>query len=84
MKVTAINDEIADTFENQLNVLIDNKINFIELRKINNKYFEAAQNEEDYVIPEKRVMYIANQPDGYTKRGYALTKRALSDLMYEN
>lgn len=54
------------------------------LKKINNKYFEAAQNEEDYVIPEKRVMYIANQPDGYTKRGYALTKRALSDLMYEN
>ena len=46
MKVTAINDEIADTFENQLNVLIDNKINFIELRKINNKYLYELEQEE--------------------------------------
>lgn len=28
-------------------------------------------------------MYLANQVDGYSKRGYPLTKRALPDLMYE-
>ncbi|MCM1260535.1 MAG: hypothetical protein NC222_06230 [Staphylococcus sp.] len=53
------------------------------LKKTNNKYLEAAQNEEGYVIPEKRVMYIANMVNGYSKRGYALTKRALLDLNYE-
>lgn len=46
MKITAINDEIADTFENQINVLIDNKIDFIELRKINGKYLFELETEE--------------------------------------
>lgn len=54
------------------------------LQKINNAYFKAAQEEKPYVIPEKRVMYLANMPNGYSKRGYPLTKRAFSDLMYEN
>lgn len=53
------------------------------LSKTDSKYYEAALNEEPYDIPDARIMYLANQVDGYSKRGYPLTKRALSDLMYE-
>ena len=53
------------------------------LQKYDKKYYKAAVNNEPYDIPDARVMYIANQVDGYSKRGYPLTKRALPDLMYE-
>jgi hypothetical protein len=53
------------------------------LSKTDSKYYEAALNEEPYDIPDARIMYLANQVDGYSKRGYPLTKRALQDLMYE-
>ena len=53
------------------------------LSKTDSKYYEAALNEEPYDIPDARIMYLANQVDGYSKRGYPLTKRALADLMYE-
>ena len=53
------------------------------LKKYDSKYFNAAVNNEPYDIPDARVMYLANQVDGYSKRGYPLTKRALPDLMYE-
>lgn len=53
------------------------------LKKYDNKYYTAAINDEPYDIPDARVMYLANQVDGYSKRGYPLTKRALPDLMYE-
>ena len=47
------------------------------------QYYEAAIDNKDYIIPDKRIMYMANQVDGYSSRGYPLTKRALPDLMYE-
>lgn len=53
------------------------------LQKYDKKYYNAAVNNEPYDIPDVRVMYLANQVDGYSKRGYPLTKRALPDLMYE-
>lgn len=53
------------------------------LQKYDKKYYKAAVNNEPYDIPDARVMYLANQVDGYSKRGYPLTKRALPDLMYE-
>ena len=53
------------------------------LQKYDKKYYSAAVNNESYDIPDVRVMYLANQVDGYSKRGYPLTKRALPDLMYE-
>lgn len=53
------------------------------LKKYDKKYYRAAVNDEPYDIPDARVMYLANQVDGYSKRGYPLTKRALPDLMYE-
>lgn len=53
------------------------------LQKYDKKYYTAAVNNEPYDIPDARVMYLANQVDGYSKRGYPLTKRALLDLMYE-
>lgn len=46
-------------------------------------YLQAALEDKPYVIPDARIMYLANQTDGYSKRGYPLTKRALEDLMYE-
>lgn len=52
IKVTAINDEISDTFENQINVLKKNNINFIELRKINDKYL--------YELTEKEINDVVN------------------------
>ena len=53
------------------------------LKKYDSKYFDAAIDNKPYDIPDARVMYLANQVDGYSKRGYPLTKRALPDLMYE-
>lgn len=53
------------------------------LQKYDKKYYNSAVNNEPYDIPNARVMYLANQVDGYSKRGYPLTKRALPDLMYE-
>lgn len=53
------------------------------LQKYDKKYYNSAINNEPYDIPNARVMYLSNQPDGYSKRGYPLTKRALPDLMYE-
>ena len=53
------------------------------LQKYDKKYYKAAVNNEPYDIPDARVMYLMNQTDGYSKRGYPLTKRALPDLMYE-
>lgn len=53
------------------------------LQKYDKKYYTAAVNNEPYDIPDARVMYLMNQTDGYSKRGYPLTKRALPDLMYE-
>lgn len=53
------------------------------LKTVNSKYFQAAANDESYNIPEERIMYFSNKVDGYSKRGYPLTKRALQDLMHE-
>lgn len=53
------------------------------LKKVNNKYFEAASKGNEYEIPETRLMYISNKAEGYSKRGYPLTLRALPDLLYE-
>lgn len=53
------------------------------LKTADSQYFQAALNEQPYNIPDARIMYLANQVDGYSKRGYPLTKRALLDLMYE-
>lgn len=53
------------------------------LSKTDKQYLYAAENDEPYNIPDARVMYLANLVDGYSKRGYPLTKRALPDLMYE-
>lgn len=53
------------------------------LKQVNDKYYKAAVNDEPYNIPEERIMYFANKVDGYSKRGYPLTKRALQDLMHE-
>lgn len=72
MKITAINDEIADTFENQINILIDNKIDFIELRKINDKYlFELEQEEIKEIVAilkEKQIkVSLLDTPIGKNK-----------------
>lgn len=53
------------------------------LSEINPEYYEAAMNKENYNIPETRLIYVSNKTDGYTKRGFPLTKRALADLLYE-
>ena len=53
------------------------------LKQLDDDYLKAAMKDKPYVIPDARIMYLANQVDGYSKRGYPLTKRALQDLMYE-
>lgn len=53
------------------------------LEKQDKAYLQAALEDKPYVMPDARMMYLANQVDGYSKRGYPLTKRALPDLMYE-
>lgn len=53
------------------------------LEKQDKAYLQAALDNKPYVMPDARIMYLANQVDGYSKRGYPLTKRALPDLMYE-
>lgn len=53
------------------------------LEKQDKEYLKSAMEKKPYNIPDARIMYLANQVDGYSKRGYALTKRALPDLMYE-
>lgn len=46
VKLSAINDEIAMNFEEQLKILENNSILYIELRKINNQYLcEFSKNE---------------------------------------
>ena len=53
------------------------------LQQQDKEYLKAAVDNKSYNIPDARIMYLANQVDGYSKRGYPLTKRALPDLMYE-
>lgn len=53
------------------------------LQQQDKEYLKAAIDDKPYNIPDARIMYLANQVDGYSKRGYPLTKRALPDLMYE-
>ena len=53
------------------------------LQQQDKEYLKAALDNKSYNIPDARIMYLANQVDGYSKRGYPLTKRALPDLMYE-
>lgn len=53
------------------------------LQQQDKEYLRAAIDNKSYNIPDARIMYLANQVDGYSKRGYPLTKRALPDLMYE-
>lgn len=50
----------------------------------NPKYFETASMNESYPVSEDRVIHFANQPAGYTLRGFSLGKRALKDLLYED
>ena len=74
--------EMKDMLNNKDNTEA-NKILIKILKKINSKYFKAASDNEPYNIPEERIIYLANKVDGYSKRGYALTKRVLQDLMHE-
>lgn len=53
------------------------------LQQQDKEYLKAAIDNKPYNMPDARIMYLANQVDGYSKRGYPLTKRALPDLMYE-
>lgn len=48
MKLSAINDEISDDFEEQLRILKSNFVSHIELRKIRNKYLWEFSKEELY------------------------------------
>lgn len=54
------------------------------LRTNNRRYYEAAMKEQNYDVAEDRLIYVANKTNGYTKRGYALTERAVQDLLYES
>lgn len=74
--------EMKDMLNNKDNTEA-NEILVNILKTVNSKYFEAAINDKPYNVPEERIMYLANKVDGYSKRGYALTKRALQDLMHE-
>ena len=53
------------------------------LKQLDDYYLQAAMKDKPYVIPDASIMYLATEVDGYSKRGYPLTKRALQDLMYE-
>ena len=74
--------EMKDMLNNKDNTEANNILVDI-LKTVNSKYFEAAVNDKPYNIPENRILYFANKVDGYSKRGYPLTKRALQDLMHE-
>jgi len=50
----------------------------------NPKYYEMASSNESYPVSEDRTIHFANQPSGYTLRGYSLGKRVLKDLLYED
>lgn len=75
--------EIQNTIRDKDKNSDANKILTEILKKMNPKYYDAAVEDKPYTVPEDRVIYLANKIDGYSKRGYPLTKRALQDLMHE-
>lgn len=46
MFITTISDEIGESLEEQIDILKESKIKYIEIRKINNKYLFEYTNKE--------------------------------------